>query len=149
MPMTIHMFRRVISRRARSSLYREVAAAIRQRVAEGLLRPGDRLPSEDYLRHEFGTGRDTIRDAIAVLRNEGLVVSVQGRRHEIRTPPQRERVPLRVGESATARMPTPDECAQLDIDSGIPVIVVGDEIYPADRYELAADTTGEPEAEAA
>jgi DNA-binding GntR family transcriptional regulator len=137
MPISVHMFRRMSPRRPRSSLYGEIAAAIRRQVLDGTLRPGDRLPSEKDMRHEFGVGQDTVRDALAVLRNEGLIVSEQGRRHQIRVPPRRQLVWLRPGERASARMPTPEERAEHDIAIGIPVLVVGAAVYPADRFELS------------
>jgi DNA-binding FadR family transcriptional regulator len=136
MPIGFHMFPGMAPRRPRSSLYSEIAAAIRQQVFEGKLRPGDLLPSEKDMRHEYDVGQDTVRDALAVLRNEGLIVSEQGRRHQIRVPPTRELVWLRPGQRAIARMPTPDERDEHDIALGIPVLVVGDRVYPADRYEV-------------
>jgi hypothetical protein len=35
-------------------------------------------------------------------------------------------------------MPTPEEREQWDLAVGIPVLVVGTEVYPADRYALVA-----------
>jgi DNA-binding transcriptional MocR family regulator len=138
MPIEFSMFRSVPPRRPRPSLYGEIAATIRRQVEDGLLRPGDRLPSEKDMRHEYGVGNDTVRDALAVLRNEGLIVSEQGQRHQVRVPPRRELVWLRPGERALARMPTPDERDDHDIAFGIPVFVVGGVLYPADRFELAS-----------
>jgi DNA-binding FadR family transcriptional regulator len=52
-----------------------VAAQLRDAVLSGEYRPGSRLPSEGFLAVEFGCGRDTIRDAFAVLRRELLLVT--------------------------------------------------------------------------
>jgi DNA-binding FadR family transcriptional regulator len=131
------MFRTVTRRRPRTSLYSEIAAVIRQQIHDGVLRVGDRLPSEKDMRYNFDVSNDTVREALAVLRNEGLIVSEQGKRHLIRVPPTRQPVWLRAGERATARMPTPDERFDHDITLGIPVFVIGDAIYPADRFEVA------------
>jgi DNA-binding GntR family transcriptional regulator len=37
------------------------------------------VPSESQLEQEFGIARGTARKAIAVLRDEGLVITVKGR----------------------------------------------------------------------
>ncbi|MFC4059359.1 GntR family transcriptional regulator [Planomonospora corallina] len=59
-------------------LYLQVAEIIRQRVVSGAIRPGSAVPSESELRSEFGIARTTARRAIRVLRDEGLVHTVQG-----------------------------------------------------------------------
>jgi GntR family transcriptional regulator len=59
--------------------YRAVADELRQRVLAGAIPPGALLPSESALIREFGVSRGTIREAIALLRAEGLVVTEHGR----------------------------------------------------------------------
>ncbi|ESR27244.1 hypothetical protein N177_0223 [Lutibaculum baratangense AMV1] len=56
----------------------EIAKQITERIASGALKPGDRLPTEAALCGEFSVGRSAIREAIAKLRQEGLVESRQG-----------------------------------------------------------------------
>ena len=56
-----------------------VASSISREIAEGRLRPGDRLPTEQSLAGTFGVSRNVVREAIARLRFEGLVWSQQGR----------------------------------------------------------------------
>nr|WP_321986209.1 FadR/GntR family transcriptional regulator [uncultured Lichenicoccus sp.] len=56
-----------------------VASSISREIAEGRLRPGDRLPTEQALASTFGVSRNVVREAIARLRFEGLVWSQQGR----------------------------------------------------------------------
>lgn len=51
------------------SLRDEIAA----RIAQGALRPGDKLPSERGLQGELGVARGTIREALFQLEAEGLV----------------------------------------------------------------------------
>ena len=68
---------------ARAPKYQRIADALRQQIKTGEYRPGDRLPSETTLlerfRDQFGTlSLPTLRQAIAVLRAEGLVESQQG-----------------------------------------------------------------------
>lgn len=55
-----------------------VVSGIRRRLAEGALRPGGKLPSEQQLTTEFGVSRTVIREALAVLAADGLVEARQG-----------------------------------------------------------------------
>lgn len=120
-------------------LYQQVAGALRARIANGTLAPGQELRAEPDLAHDFGVGRKTVRDALAVLRAEGLVVSRRGYRTRVRSNPDVVRVPIPPGTVVTARMPTPDEREHWGLPVGVPVLVVGDEVYPADRVALVAD----------
>ena len=55
-----------------------VAAAITAEIAEGRLREGDRLPTEQALAEKFGVSRNVVREAISRLRSDGVVQSRQG-----------------------------------------------------------------------
>lgn len=59
--------------------YRQIAASLRERIVSGTLAEGERLPTEPQLQDMFGVSRNTVRDATALLVNEGLVESVPGR----------------------------------------------------------------------
>ncbi|WP_449063581.1 GntR family transcriptional regulator [Planomonospora algeriensis] len=59
-------------------LYLQVAAIIRRRISDGVIRPGSSVPSEAELQNEFGIARTTARRAVRILRDEGLVYVVQG-----------------------------------------------------------------------
>ncbi|MFE5683020.1 winged helix-turn-helix domain-containing protein [Streptomyces sp. NPDC056512] len=52
-----------------------VAEALRQRIALGGFGPGDRLPTERELSAAFGVGRNTVRQAVRELADEGLVTT--------------------------------------------------------------------------
>jgi GntR family transcriptional regulator len=58
--------------------YQEIADRLRAQIARGFLEPGQRLPSEPDLASEYDASRNTVRLAIALLINQGLVVSRQG-----------------------------------------------------------------------
>ncbi len=63
--------------------YQRIADALRRDIKTGTYAPGDRLPAEtallDRFRDQFGTlSLPTLRQAIAVLRAEGLITSQQG-----------------------------------------------------------------------
>ena len=121
--------------------YWQVAAAIRAEITAGRLRPGDRLQSAADLASRYDVGVDTVRDALAVLRGEGLLDSARGRRAVVRELAPLERLALPRGATVRSRMPTPDERRRHQIPEGVPVLVVtgreGQVVYAGDRYELA------------
>jgi DNA-binding GntR family transcriptional regulator len=59
-------------------LYLQIAGIIRQRITEANLPPGHVVPSETDIRSEFGVARTTARRAVQMLRDEGIVYTVQG-----------------------------------------------------------------------
>jgi GntR family transcriptional regulator len=56
-----------------------VAAELRRRILAGAVPAGSLLPSESALIAEFHVSRGTVREAMALLRAEGLVVTEHGR----------------------------------------------------------------------
>lgn len=58
--------------------YEQVKSFIRARISGGEWRPGDTVPSEAALMHQFGISRMTVNRALRELAAEGLVVRVQG-----------------------------------------------------------------------
>jgi GntR family transcriptional regulator len=60
-------------------LYRQLATILRGRIEAGELVRLQPLPSESSLQQEFGLSRDTVRAAIAALREEGLVFTIPQR----------------------------------------------------------------------
>jgi len=58
-------------------VYRQLARILRDQIQSRELRPGDALPSEATLAQTFGVGRDSVRDALASLRNDGLVTTTR------------------------------------------------------------------------
>ena len=60
-------------------MYIQLADILREMITSGELEPRSPLPSESYLQQEHGIARGTVRMAIGVLRNEGLVVTISGR----------------------------------------------------------------------
>lgn len=77
-------------------LYRRIADDLRAAIASGTLRPGDKVPSERELARRYGTANMTARQALGVLKDEGLVVTSQGRGSFVRPrPPVRRLGPQR------------------------------------------------------
>lgn len=60
-------------------LSRQLAAEIRRQIEQGELRQREWLPSEGEMSREYEVSRDTVRAALAILREEGLVASIKGR----------------------------------------------------------------------
>jgi GntR family transcriptional regulator len=57
-------------------LYRQLAAIIRGQIESGQLAKLDRLPSEHTLGQEYGVSRDTVREAMRLLREQGLIFTL-------------------------------------------------------------------------
>ncbi|MER7457224.1 GntR family transcriptional regulator [Micromonospora sp. NPDC126480] len=123
------------------AVFRQLADLLRDRIMSGDLAPGASLPSELRLAQEYGLSRTSVRQAIALLRSEGLVIVEPPRGTFVRSMEPSETVTLRKGDTASARMPTPAERRELDIGEGVPVLVVfradgSRELYPADRIRV-------------
>lgn len=58
--------------------YRQIADRLREQIADGSIPPGRRIPSLVQLEQEYGVARDTLRKAVQVLKDEGLVETVTG-----------------------------------------------------------------------
>lgn len=59
-------------------LYFQIAESLEEAIEHGSLEPGGRLDNEIALAKQFGVSRPTIRKAIAMLANQGLVVRRRG-----------------------------------------------------------------------
>jgi GntR family transcriptional regulator len=60
-------------------IYVQVADRITAQIESGQLGPGARLPSERDLAAELGVSYDSVRRAMGLLRERGLIVTVHGR----------------------------------------------------------------------
>jgi GntR family transcriptional regulator len=56
-----------------------IADELRRAIASGQLAPGAKLPSERELAEQYGTARNTVRQAIRLLSESGLVTAEHGR----------------------------------------------------------------------
>lgn len=59
-------------------LYEGVSRQIERFISEGMLKPGDKLPSERELTEMFQVSRSSVRDGIRTLESAGLVEARQG-----------------------------------------------------------------------
>ena len=71
--------------------YVQLAGLLRQRIARGVWLSGQQLPTLNDLVREFDVARVTIRQAVDVLEEEGLVVAQQGRGTFVTARPPRDR----------------------------------------------------------
>lgn len=62
----------------RSPIWRSIADALGDEIAQGHYLPGDKLPTEAALALRFGVNRHTVRHALAVLAEAGTVHSRRG-----------------------------------------------------------------------
>ena len=61
-----------------NKLTETITAKLRALIEQGMLKPGDRLPSEKELCEAFGVGRSSVREALQALAHLGLIRSRQG-----------------------------------------------------------------------
>jgi GntR family transcriptional regulator len=60
-------------------LYEQLAAILRRGIESGIYGSRDPLPSESTLQEEHGVSRGTVRRALDILRDEGLIITITGR----------------------------------------------------------------------
>lgn len=58
---------------SKNLLYVKIADAIHNYIRQNDLKPGDRLPSERALSEQLKVGRHSVREALRVLENEGII----------------------------------------------------------------------------
>ncbi|MED4071113.1 FadR/GntR family transcriptional regulator [Priestia endophytica] len=59
-------------------MYEKIVVQLRQLIADGKLKPGDRLPGERVLSQTLECSRTSLREACRVLEAEGLIISKPG-----------------------------------------------------------------------
>ncbi|MER6603892.1 GntR family transcriptional regulator [Streptomyces parvus] len=109
--------------------YRDVATELRRRIEleqEGY-RPGDDLPALENLENEFGLSKQTLRSALRLLADEGLVSTGRGRKARVRDN-QRIRIPFAryggiMAPGGTAG-PWENACASQGIDGRMETVLV-------------------------
>lgn len=144
------MRRRRINPSDPSPLYMQVAEILREKITRGEYKVGELLPAERKLADTYQVGHDTIRDALAVLRREGLIVTRPGQGSLVPDHPTPTVIPVGPGVSIHARMPTEDERRRMGLPEGVPVFVLvrqglPDEVIPGGPGTLLRTQAEEPE----
>ena len=62
-----------------SRLYEQIVQQIEDSILKGALKPGDQLPPERELAHQFDVSRTAVREAVKALTEKGLVEALPGR----------------------------------------------------------------------
>jgi GntR family transcriptional repressor for pyruvate dehydrogenase complex len=58
--------------------FEEVSAEIKRMIFKGILKPGDRLPSETQLARQFNVGRQSVRESLRILELSGFITIQKG-----------------------------------------------------------------------
>lgn len=61
------------------TLSQQVCDFLKQEIRSGAINSGDKLPTETKLALKYGVSRTVIREALAALKNDGVIASHQGR----------------------------------------------------------------------
>jgi DNA-binding GntR family transcriptional regulator len=69
----------MLRRKVPVPLYHQLELALRAAIEDGRFKPGDQLPTEAVLQHEYGVSRVTVRTALKRLEEDGLISTHQGR----------------------------------------------------------------------
>jgi len=60
-------------------LYLQIRGMLKEKIEQGLLQPGDQIPTEAELIQQYGVSRITIKGALKLLVEEGLVYRIAGK----------------------------------------------------------------------
>ncbi|MFG2001661.1 GntR family transcriptional regulator [Spirillospora sp. NPDC048911] len=120
--------------------YRQLADILRGTITSGEWQPGQNLPSEADLVHQYEVSSATVRKALAILRAEGLVESVRGMPWRVRERGEPSVIQLQPGDRVRARLATREDTERYEIPEGVVVLAVSreggrDHVYRADEVE--------------
>jgi len=123
------------------------ANRLRADVISGRLAPGDKLDRETVLAARYGVARGTMRAAIELLREQGILVSRHGTGTFVAASPTINVILLNPGDSAMARLPDEREREERGLPPGVPVIEVnrcggGTEYYDASLAQIGVPSPG-------
>jgi GntR family transcriptional regulator len=76
----------VTARASFEPAYLHIANTVAEQIGAGVYRAGDQLPTEPQLRATFGVSPATIRRAVNILLDRGLVTTTQGKGTFVRSP---------------------------------------------------------------
>lgn len=113
-----------INVRSHVPVYIQVATGLRKMISTGELAAGHVFPGEHAMAQQYGVGREAVRKALGVLRQEGLIATKRGEASYVRAQPERRRIELEPGTLAWFRQTTPEERIDLGIDEGVGLLVL-------------------------
>ncbi|TWD25352.1 GntR family transcriptional regulator [Streptomyces sp. T12] len=100
-------------------LYQRVATALLGELRTGTVPPGERLPGERQLAEHFGVSRETVRQALQVLRRDGLVATDRRGSHAA-LPGEPVEAPAAAGFPLGARRAGRDTAARATVTWEVP-----------------------------
>lgn len=127
-----------------SPVYEQIAVQLRARIEAGEWGPRRRLPSVTHLEQQYGVARQTVIQALTVLRDLGLIYTVKNRGSFVRAGADFITVVSVDSETRIINRPASEaELAELELPEGAWVTVVergGEvEVLPADKVEIRGD----------
>jgi len=72
------------------TLYAQLASIMRDRIVSGVWKSGEEIPTLDQMVQEFAVARVTVRQAVQMLADDGLLSSQRGRRTYVSWQPSRQ-----------------------------------------------------------
>jgi DNA-binding FadR family transcriptional regulator len=113
---------------------RYFASLLRERIVSGILAPGMRMPGEAELSRTYGLAPQTVRQALRILGEEGMLVQREGEGLFVRDTETPDTVTLRPGDQVTVRLPTIKESVAMGISQHVPLLIVTHPDGGVDRY---------------
>jgi GntR family transcriptional regulator len=110
------------------AVYQRIAHDLRTQILNGDLPPGSMLPSETELVRSYGSSRGPVRQAINLLRSEGLIDSHQGRGVFVRQRPPARRLQIEGMDGAreTEASSSGEVGGQLEVRRYAPVVATAE-----------------------
>jgi DNA-binding transcriptional regulator YhcF (GntR family) len=134
--------RSALNPRSMLPAYVQLALLLRGIIIVRQLAVGSPLPSEPELERRYGVSRDTVRNAVRVLRESGLAETRRGVGHFVAKTPEIREVALAPGARVIVRMPQPGDEDEL---LGLVVYVVTEPGKPPRIYDTATTVLVLPE----
>jgi phosphonate metabolism transcriptional regulator PhnF len=78
----LNMYRQVddiLEKTSGIAYYRQISEILMQNIEGGDYAPGSQLPTESDLSRQFGVNRHTAREALKLLKHEGVIYSIKGK----------------------------------------------------------------------
>ena len=130
------------TKRKAEVLWRQISQVLEIEIRTNILKPGERLPTEQALSERFGVNRHTVRRALAALAEAGVVRAEQGRGTfvEIRLRDLQLTRFTRFSEAGRLQDQDPNcellECVKLTADQSIAAALDIDVGEPVTRLEM-------------
>ncbi|WP_204039345.1 GntR family transcriptional regulator [Acrocarpospora phusangensis] len=133
-----------INVRSHTPIYLQLAQGLREMIRAGELPQGHEFPGEFAMAKQYGVGREAVRKALAVLRQEGIVATKKGEASYVRVQPERNELPVGRRTRVWFRQTTPEERIEMGLDEGVGLAVVeveGEEprLIPSDEVVIVGE----------